>query len=257
MTDLPDRPALSQLRIRAKELKRALEAGEPQALERVLASHPKFSGRPPERIQGRRFTLRDAQVTIARELGFDSWKGLVTQLEGARRWESSASFGISTRAFAEARALRHRFCTDLHFLLALLKPPVRTASSHVLAELGLTYERVRDRLAEVDRPSGKEGGTSSTPTYQLMLGWAQGIAIGMGETQVSDQHVLLAFAYGDYAVRRRWPRSTSTLTTSSRGSELVASRHHRSSHPRLRLRAVRWVRGCTSRRRTGPRSRRN
>jgi hypothetical protein len=198
MTSLPDRPDLRQLRIQAKELKRAIEAGDQTALARVLASHPKFAGRPAERMEGWHFTLRDAQVTIARELGFESWKALLTEVEGAPRWDSTESSDISRRGFAEAQALHHSHCTDLHILLALLKPPAPTASAEVLVELGLTYEKVRDRVAERDRPRRRGAGTLSTPTYQLILGWAQGIAIGMGATRVSDEHVLLAFAYGDH-----------------------------------------------------------
>lgn len=82
MTSSPDRPDLRQIRIQAKELKHAVDAREQAALDRVLASHPKFAGLPAERIEGRHFTLRDAQVTIAREPGFDSWKALLTKVEG-------------------------------------------------------------------------------------------------------------------------------------------------------------------------------
>jgi hypothetical protein len=199
VTSLPDRPDLHQLRIQAKELKRAIDAGEQEALDRVLTTHPKFAGRPAERMEGRHFTLRDAQVTIARELGFDSWKALLTEVEGAPRWDSMASSDISRRAFTEAQALGHRFCTDLHFLLALLRPPAPTASAEVLVELGLSYERVRDRIEEWNpRPRRKGTGTLSTPTYQLILGWAQGIAIGMGASRMNDEHVLLAIVYGDH-----------------------------------------------------------
>jgi hypothetical protein len=121
MTSLPDRPDLRQLRIQAKELKRAIDAGERAACARVLASHPKFAGRAAERMEGWPFTRRDAQVTIARELGFVSWKALLMELEGAPRWESTTSSNIGRRAFAEAQDLRHRYCADLHFLLALLR----------------------------------------------------------------------------------------------------------------------------------------
>lgn len=204
MTSLPDRPDLRQLRIQAKELKRAIEAGEREALDRVLTSHPKFAGRPAERMEGWHFTLRDAQVTIARELGFDSWKALVTEVEGAPRWDSTASSDISRRAFAEAQALSHRYCTDLHFLLALLRPPAPTPSAEVLAELGLSYQKVRDRVEEwSSRTRRKVASTLSTPTYELILGWAQGIAIGMGASRMSDEHVLLAFAYGDHGGESR------------------------------------------------------
>jgi hypothetical protein len=184
-------------------LKRAAEAGEQQALDRILASHPKFAGRPAERMEGWHFTLRDAQVTIARELGFDSWKALSAEVEGTPRWDATVSFDISRRAFAEAQELRHGSCTDLHFLLALLKPPAPTASAEVLAELGLSYEAVRDRIAKLGRSRRKRARTSSTPTYQLILGWAQGIAIGMGVSRFTDEHILLAIVYGDYGGESR------------------------------------------------------
>ncbi len=41
MSSLSDRPDLNQLRTQAKEFKRAVEAGEQAAVDRVLASHPK------------------------------------------------------------------------------------------------------------------------------------------------------------------------------------------------------------------------
>ena len=199
MTSLPDRPDLRQLRIQAKELKRALEAGEQEALGRVLASHPKFSGRPAERMEGWRFTLRDAQATIARELGFDSWRALLTEVEGAPRWDAEASSAIVKRAFDEARAMGHRSCNHLHFLLALLNPPVPTASAEVLADLGLRYDDVRDELEDRSPSRRRKGmGASSTPTFQHLVGASQGLAIGLGAPRITDEHVLLAFAYGDY-----------------------------------------------------------
>lgn len=150
-------------------------------------------------MEGWRFTLRDAQVTIARELGFDSWKALLLQVEGAPRWDSTAAFDISRRAFAEAKDLRHRSCTDLHFLLAILRPPTPTECADVLGELGLSYEKVRDEIKELNpRPRGTSSGSSSTPTYQLIFGAMQGIAVGMGASRVSDEHVLLMFAYADH-----------------------------------------------------------
>ena len=198
MTSLPEGANLDQLRIQAKDLKRAAEAGEEAALHRILASHPKFAGRPAERMKGWRVTLRDAQVTVARELGFESWKALLTEIEGAPRWDWTASSDIIKRAFAEAQDLRHRYCTDLHFLLALLNPPAPTAAAEVLVELGLSYGGVRDELLRRYRPGRRRAGTSSSPMYQLILGWAQGIAIGMGASSVTAEHVLLATVYGGY-----------------------------------------------------------
>lgn len=197
LTSLPDRPDLHQLRIQAKELKRALVAGEQAALERVLASHPKFAGRPAERTEGWSFTLRDAQVTIARELGFESWKAMVDDLEGpaVKRWDPNADSDLSRRAFREMQNQQSGYCGEAHFLLALLKPEEPTIASTVLAEMGVSYDKVAEQSKGMHRPSRKKGGGTSH-MYHLVLGWAQGIATGLGTADVTDEIALLALAYG-------------------------------------------------------------
>jgi hypothetical protein len=81
---LPDNADLGQLRAQAKELRRAYSGGNPAARAQVRAVLP---GAKAE-IQ-----LRDAQLVIAREHGFDGWRDLtaavVTQQSGGRdlnRW---------------------------------------------------------------------------------------------------------------------------------------------------------------------------
>jgi hypothetical protein len=81
---LPDNADLGQLRAQAKELRRAYSGGNPAARAQVRAVLP---GAMAE-IQ-----LRDAQLVIAREHGFDGWRDLtaavVTQQSGGRdlnRW---------------------------------------------------------------------------------------------------------------------------------------------------------------------------
>lgn len=81
---LPDNADLSQLRAQAKELRRAYGGGSPAAQARVQAVLPAAK---PE------MQLRDAQLVIAREHGFDGWRDLsaavVAQQSGGRdlnRW---------------------------------------------------------------------------------------------------------------------------------------------------------------------------
>lgn len=81
---LPDNADLAQLRAQAKELRRAYAGGSPAASGRVQAVLPAASAE----IQ-----LRDAQLVIAREHGFDGWRDLaaavVAQQSGGRdlnRW---------------------------------------------------------------------------------------------------------------------------------------------------------------------------
>lgn len=198
MSSSSNRPDLHQLRIRAKELKRGAQAEEPSALDRIFASHPKFAGRSSERMDGWKFSLRDAQVTIARELGFESWKALLVEVDGqSERWNSALSVDLTRRAYNEAIDLKQSFVTTEHFLLALMKPAQPTTAAEVLTELGLTYDEVLVRARSMDRKRPTTRGAGSTQAYQLILGWAQGIAIGQGATRFTDEHALLALAYGD------------------------------------------------------------
>ena len=81
---LPDNADLSQLRTQAKELRRAYAGGSPAAVTRARAVRPDSAAE---------ITLRDAQLVIAREHGFDGWRDLsaavVAQQSGGRdldRW---------------------------------------------------------------------------------------------------------------------------------------------------------------------------
>jgi hypothetical protein len=70
---LPARPSLEQLRKQAKELLRAALAGDESAVTRIRAIHPRSSDGS--------LNLADAQYTLAREYGFDSWAKLVRHIE--------------------------------------------------------------------------------------------------------------------------------------------------------------------------------
>ena len=74
MSQSVERPDLTQLRIRAKELLRAVRAAEPDALVRVA---PYFGSSPT-------FTLVNAQLVIARENGYESWPALQRALGGVK-----------------------------------------------------------------------------------------------------------------------------------------------------------------------------
>jgi hypothetical protein len=81
---LPEHADTSQLRARAKDLRRAYAGGNPAAVVRVRAVHPDAGAEIP---------LRDAQLVIAREHDLPSWRDLVAavvaQQSGGRdlhRW---------------------------------------------------------------------------------------------------------------------------------------------------------------------------
>src|SRR5262245_10790649 len=65
---IPSRPSLEFDRKQAKALLDAARAGDPAALARFHAHHPRFrAGEAPDAA------LHDAQLVIAREYGFASW----------------------------------------------------------------------------------------------------------------------------------------------------------------------------------------
>ncbi len=77
---LPPTPNLEFERKDAKHLLRQLRADDASALARVQAMHPDARGAAAER-----FTLADAQLTLAREYGFANWPRLVRYFGTADR----------------------------------------------------------------------------------------------------------------------------------------------------------------------------
>ncbi|WP_433894269.1 ankyrin repeat domain-containing protein [Streptomyces sp. CA-111067] len=78
---LPQNPDLDQLRNQARELQRAVRAGDPAARARVVLLHPKAPA-------WEAFRLTAAQLVVAREHGFASWARLrrYVQIVTAGSW---------------------------------------------------------------------------------------------------------------------------------------------------------------------------
>ena len=71
MSQLPDRPDPDQLRRQARELHRAAQGGDAAALRRLQAASDKV-------------TLSTAQLALAREYAFPSWRRLADEVERRR-----------------------------------------------------------------------------------------------------------------------------------------------------------------------------
>jgi ankyrin repeat protein len=82
---LPPDASLRQLRNQAKDLCRACQNGEPNALRRIGKTHPNFSGLTEAEIADRGIALADAQLVIARECGCESWPKLKKYFESLGR----------------------------------------------------------------------------------------------------------------------------------------------------------------------------
>lgn len=78
---LPAVPNLEQQKKQARELLHAARAGEPSALARFQAHHPRF----PSTAGDPGLSLHHAQLVIAREYGFPSWPKLKAHIEQVHR----------------------------------------------------------------------------------------------------------------------------------------------------------------------------
>lgn len=75
MANLPRRPSPEHLRNEARDLQRAVTAGEAHAVARARTLHPRYAQR------AHAFRLSDAQLVVARDYGFGSWVRLRTYVE--------------------------------------------------------------------------------------------------------------------------------------------------------------------------------
>jgi hypothetical protein len=184
---------ISQWRSEAKALRASVVAGDDAALDRVLAAHPKYTGRTRDRLDDNRarFSLRDAQWTIARERGRENWNALCDQ---GRHWPVRTFGPQQGRALRIALELGDEECGPQHLLLALASPRQPTTASDVLGRVGGDLAKLRDlRPRQTDRGGRRRART--TPSCTLCVGAAATLAIAQGADRVTDEHVLLAIAY--------------------------------------------------------------
>src|SRR4030095_6110962 len=94
---LPPRPNLEMQQKRAKSLLRAASAGQPDALQRIRALHPK----PPFRDA---LKLADAQLVVARGYGFESWAALRRKIDSLTKTPQEQFYrGVRPGGVAQGR----------------------------------------------------------------------------------------------------------------------------------------------------------
>jgi len=78
VNSLPYRPNLDHLKNQAKDLLKGVSDNSAESLERVRRRHPKFADASGYDLANRKFGLREAQLVIAREYGYDTWTKLIS-----------------------------------------------------------------------------------------------------------------------------------------------------------------------------------
>lgn len=152
--ELPARPNLEQYKKQAKDLLRAGKAGDSASIGRIEKQR---------RAGGStNFTLADAQFTIAREYGFESWPKFAKHIEALARERTVASLADPRDAFIRAacvpRDAWHASGTleDAEAILAAY-PDVAGSDIHTAAILG-DEAGVRRYLAKDARNGTAKGG---------------------------------------------------------------------------------------------------
>ena len=81
---LTSNPNLDHFKYQARDLQKAQRAGDPEANQRIREFHPRLRRATEEDIVQAKFTLADAQTTVAREYGFTSWSKLRAYLDSGK-----------------------------------------------------------------------------------------------------------------------------------------------------------------------------
>jgi ankyrin repeat protein len=102
---VPSHPSLEQYRKQAKDLVKAHKSAAPDAVERISAHHPAFAGSSPQQVVDRPFQLSGAQLVIAREHGFESWRKFKSQIEALNFKRKALLANDPSAVFLEAACI--------------------------------------------------------------------------------------------------------------------------------------------------------
>lgn len=89
--ELPARPSLDQYRKQAKDLVKGHRAADADALVRIKQHHPRLGNLPIAEIRSASFPLAEAQFTVAREYGFETWPEFTRHVAALNREMSPVS----------------------------------------------------------------------------------------------------------------------------------------------------------------------
>ena len=102
MPVLPLRPSLSQIRKQAKSLQKSCASGDSEALKRLREHYPGYADCEADpRVE---VSLRDTQLAIAREYGYESWSALKDKVESEAEKEDHTTI--------HARRIREQTSAD-------------------------------------------------------------------------------------------------------------------------------------------------
>ena len=158
---LPRRPSAEHLRKEARRLQRACRSGRLSSIRLLRAHLPRLAGR--SRDGGgwhTNITVQEAQFTLARDYGFESWPKMMASVdEKAEELVFADSIRrILELACTEAARRGDREVGSGHLLLAVAGEEMRPVGGTALEELGVTPDEVLCRAED----SGSEGSSQAS-----------------------------------------------------------------------------------------------
>ncbi len=162
---LPARPSLEQLKKQAKDLLKAVKAGDASACP-VLRLHARFAESPDEAILGADISLQEVQHIVALRHGFDSWSALKTAVEANDVASSAPPSAERDMLAAILDAACAQGASDIHIEPGAQRTRVRFRVDGVLrdqdpmpSDLGgrVAREAMQSAALDLDKPLPPDG----------------------------------------------------------------------------------------------------
>jgi ATP-dependent Clp protease ATP-binding subunit ClpA len=115
-----------------------------------------------------------------------------------------AAVSMLAKAFKETQRVRQNWLGPEHYLLAVLAEP--SIATDLMAELGVTHERLATRLGSMRTVNGRRSryiesrGATTNPAAHDVSGWAAGFAAASGRRDPTPEDWLLAIFYADQSM---------------------------------------------------------
>ena len=108
-------PNLERFKKLAKAIVKSWKSGHLETIRQIRQQHPRLRKLSESELRNTRFTLADAQFTIARACGFESWPKLKKSIEApATTFESAVEAAIAGEGSILLRYNLVRFASEIH-----------------------------------------------------------------------------------------------------------------------------------------------
>ncbi len=188
---LPQNPSLEQLKKQAKALLKAHRSGEPEACTRIQGSFPRLARTPPLEISNAPFSLRDAQLVLAREYGFESWPKLKRFIEilsqDPHRLLLLRVAQLVTEHVEESAEVVRRMLGESEKSAILMIALGQETTAEIMKHFSdLEIEQIAQSISKLDAVTTPQEDTV-LEEFELLLSAEKGISLGRPDYQAIEE----------------------------------------------------------------------